>query len=149
MNRKIIPLVISFLFLGIVYAQQTPEELVDQFFNKYQTSGVLVALDQLYATNPWMKSNKDALEKVKSQLADFVKLVGKYYNREFIVKKELGSSYVLLSYLVKYDRQPVRFTFEFYKPQNNWRIYSFAYDDSFDTELEEAAKIYYLKEINP
>ena len=52
---------------------------------------------------------------------------------------------ILKSYLVKYDRQPIRFTFQFYKPNKEWRIHSFKYDGNIDDEIEEAAKLYYFK----
>jgi hypothetical protein len=51
---------------------------------------------------------------------------------------------MLYSYLVKYDRQPLRFIFKFYKPNDKWVLYSYALDDSLDDEIQEAAKLYYL-----
>ncbi|WP_209405780.1 hypothetical protein [Pseudozobellia sp. WGM2] len=49
-----------------------------------------------------------------------------------------------MSYLVKFDRQPIRFTFQFYKPYNQWRTHRFKYDGNVDEEIEESAKVYYL-----
>ena len=140
-------LVMSIL-TSTLYSQDTPEKLIDQFFETYTSSGPREALTELYQTNKWMERNKDDLEKVKSQLEGLVNIVGDYYGKEFILKKELGESFVLISYLVKYDRQPVRFTFEFYKPNDTWRVFSFSYDDNFDDEVEEAAKLYYLKNLH-
>jgi len=125
-------------------AQSTPESLVNKFFDTYLAQGTSAALDQFYATNKWMDRNKDATEKLKSQFANLPALVGDYYGRDLIAKKTLGESFVLISYLVKYDRQPIRFTFELYKPQDSWLAYSFSYDDSFGDELEEAAKVHNL-----
>ncbi len=51
---------------------------------------------------------------------------------------------MLYSYLVKYDRQPLRFIFKFYKLNDKWVLYSYALDDSLDDEIQEAAKLYYL-----
>lgn len=125
---------------------QTPDELVNKFFNEYETKGANIALDNLYSTSEWMNRNQDAIQNLKSQLANMQSLIGKYYGYEPITKKTVGKSFVLSSYLIKYDRQPLRFTFEFYKPNDKWTIFSFSYDEDLDDEVEEAAKAYRLPE---
>ena len=62
-----------------------------------------------------------------------------------IEKKKFAESFELYSYMVKYDRQPIRFIFKFYKPNDEWVLYSYALDDNLDTEIQEAAKLYYLE----
>jgi hypothetical protein len=52
----------------------------------------------------------------------------------------------MITYIVKYDREPLRFTFFFYKPKDVWRVSNFSYDENISDELEEAAKVYRLKE---
>jgi len=72
-------------------------------------------------------------------------LLGKYHGFEKIVRKELGESLVLESYLVKYDRQPLRFTFKFYKPNDKWILFNFQYDEDVDEELSESASVFYIE----
>jgi hypothetical protein len=48
--------------------------------------------------------------------------------------------------MVRYDRQPVRFSILFYKPNNQWGLQNFSYDDNLDEELKESSKAYRLKE---
>ena len=90
--------------------------------------------------------NKDGIENVKTQLTSFLGLVGDYYGYEKSTDKSVGESYKLISYMIKYDRQPVRFTFVFYKPKDKWQVQNFQYDDNLDEELEESGKVYRLKE---
>ncbi|MFY0601404.1 MAG: hypothetical protein JXR03_17145 [Cyclobacteriaceae bacterium] len=147
MNFRILPL--TFLLIAFntfnSVAQDNGQSLIDDFFSDYENKGVEVAVDKLYKTNPWTTRIQDAINNVKTQLSRYnEELVGKYYGHEPIVTKQLGNSYVLHSYLVRFDRQPMRFTFQFYKPDDEWRLYSFAFDDNFDDEIEEAAKMYYL-----
>ena len=71
--------------------------------------------------------------------------MGKYYGKELITTKKFAESFELYSYMIKYDRQPLRFIFKFYKSNNKWVLYSFALDDSLDTEIQEAAKLYNLQ----
>lgn len=127
-------------------AQETPESMIAEFFKTYKEEGSSKALDDLYATNPWTARVQDAIDNIKNQLGRFDEdLVGKYYGYEEIVTKKLGDSYILKSYFLKFDRQFLRLTFQFYKPKDEWRLYSFKFDDSFDDEIEEAAKLYYLE----
>lgn len=120
---------------------QTPEELMDTFFEKYEQNKPLEALDGIYGTTPWLERIKDDVERLKTQFRDLKSLVGEYNGHELLYKKNVKGCFVLATYLIKFDRQPVRFNFEFYKPKDEWILYAFSYDDSFDDDLEEAIKI--------
>ncbi len=149
MNRKIklsTLLIVTFLSTNILKAQTTTGEITTEFFKTYEKSP-LKAVDYVFGTNKWMMDrNKDGIENVKTQLTSFLGLVGDYYGYEKITEKSVGESYKLVSYMIKYDRQPVRFTFIFYKPKDKWQVQNFQYDDSLDDELEESGKVYRLKE---
>jgi hypothetical protein len=137
--------IILFSFTLIGFGQNTPEEIVSNFFTKYQKDGASKALDNLYSNNKWMNRSTDAITKLKQQLGTLNEdYVGKYYGYELIVEKQLSDSFIFMSYLVKFDRQPIRFTFQFYKPENEWRTHSFKYDGNIEAEIEESAKVYYL-----
>lgn len=127
-------------------AQESPEDIIDTFFENYENKGAEYSVEELYKTNPWTTRIEDAVHNVKTQLARFNDdLVGEYYGYEKLVKKQLGESYVLYAYFLKFDRQFLRLTFQFYKPNDKWMLYSFQFDDNFDEEIEEAAKLYYLE----
>ena len=135
-------LAISFISVG----QKSPKEIVSNFFTEYKNDGSSKALDDLYSNNEWISRSTDAITKLKQQVESLNEdYVGKYYGYELIVEKRLSDSFVLMSYLVKFDRQPVRFTFQFYKPDNEWRTHSFKFDGAIDEEIEESAKVYYLE----
>jgi len=144
-NLKSILIIALLFFTYLGTAQTNPKEMAGIFFNDYKKNGASIALDNLYSTNKWMDRATDAITNLKSQLEGLNEAyVGKYYGYELIVEKQLAESYVLLSYLVKYDRQPIRFTFQFYKPNDIWVIYSFQFDGNIDAEIEEAGKLNYL-----
>ncbi|WP_206610010.1 hypothetical protein [Maribellus luteus] len=127
------------------HAQELPDSIINDFFKTYEKEGASKALDDLYATNPWTSRIQDAINNIKNQMERFdEELVGEYYGYEKIVSKKLGDSYVLESYFLKFDRQFLRLTFQFYRPKDKWRLLSFKFDDTFDDEIEEAAKLYYL-----
>ena len=139
------------LFLSIIglcslnmYSQSSPEELINNFFKEYAKTPAQ-AVENIYATNPWNARIRDGIETMKNEVNKYtIDYVGKYYGYELITKKQLSESFILCAYMVKYDRQPMRFTFKLYKPNDKWSLYSFQIDSDLDDELEQAAKLYYL-----
>ncbi len=139
-------LLLVFLSTSTLKAQSTTEEIAERFFKTYAKSP-LKAIDYAFESNKWMVDrNKDGVENIKTQLNSFLGLVGDYYGYEKITEKSVGESYKLVSYMLRYDRQPIRFTFVFYKPKDKWQVQNFQYDDNLDDELEESGKVYRLKE---
>jgi len=111
---------------------------IDAFFKKYKTSPDS-AIDYLFATNSFFTGNQIAPLKAKLDSLQFT--LGKYIGKELISQRSATPSLVVYSYLVKHLNQPIRFTIMFYKPQNDWVLYRFNYDDQMDVELLEAVKI--------
>lgn len=142
--KKLIVFTTLTFFSVITYGQSNPDELITTFFKEYAKSPVK-AVENLYATSVWTSRNKDGIETIKNEIAKLnVDFVGKYYGYEPIIKKQFSESFLLSSYMVKYDRQPLRFTFELYKPNDKWVLFSFKFDTDLDDEIEEAAKLYHL-----
>jgi hypothetical protein len=142
---KKLPLLMLFSCFALTsFAQTTPDELLQRFFTEYRKTPAH-AVDQIYSTNPWASRSRDAVEQMINTVNRYtVDYLGQYYGNELIVKKQLSEGFVLYSYIMKYDRQPIRFIFEFYKPNDKWMLYSMKIDGNIDDELEQAAKIYYL-----
>ena len=123
-------------------AQSTPEEIVVRFFKVFEEKGPNEAVDYVFSTNKWMARNQDGLQNLKNQLGTLINIIGQYYGHDEIISTWIGDRYLLTSYLVRYDRQPLRFTFLLYKPNEKWQIQNFRYDDKLDEELGEAAKLH-------
>ncbi len=143
--KKIVFLAAMVLTVPALYAQEAPEKVIEKFFQDYRKGDPAQALDNLYRHMPWSDRIRDELDKMRSQFTGLQSLVGKYYGYDFVVKKELAGSFSVYSYLARFERQPVRFIFKFYKPQDQWFLYGFSYDDDFSQEIEEAVKVYNLK----
>ncbi|TDY14288.1 hypothetical protein [Meridianimaribacter flavus] len=142
MKRTLI--IIMILASSNLFAQSSPQKLIDTFFETYKKDAGKAVKD-LYATNKWTERIKDDIDKIIGTVNGFTEsYMGKYYGHELITTKKFAESFVLYSYLVKYDRQPIRFIFKFYKPNDDWVLYSYSLDDSLDNEIQEAAKLYYL-----
>lgn len=112
---------------------------IDKFFKTYEKDGTSRAIINIFKTNPLVDSTslRGLIAKIDTTRA----LIGLYVGKELIVQRKASNSLILYSYLVKHQNQPVRFTFMFYKPKNDWEIYRLYFDDQVDNELEESAKI--------
>jgi hypothetical protein len=52
---------------------------------------------------------------------------------------------MVVEYFVPFERQPIRSTFEFYKPGDSWIIYGSSYSDDLDDWVKERAKLKYMQ----
>ena len=113
---------------------------IETFFKKYKANPDS-AIDYIFGTNQLFARNALQINVLKMKMDSLQLSLGKYTGRELISEKSASPSLVVYSYLVKHENQPVRFTFIFYKAQNEWTLYRFNYDDAMDQELFEAVKI--------
>ena len=137
----------KFIFTGIFYfllasscnAQSSAQSIIDKFFSDYEKSGPKESVENVYKTNPWMTKISDDIITVKNKFAAYdEELVGKYFGYVFVDKVETSDCFAIYTYLMKFDRQPLRITFMFYKPDTKWRLFAFQFDDSFDDDFEKA-----------
>ena len=124
---------------------QEPKNMVDSFFLSYEKDGCTEALNNIFLTNSWLlEYSKDEIENLKNSLYSHINLIGKYCGYEIISERSIGNNLKHYSCMVKYERQPLRFSFVFYKANSSWVLYNFKYDDNLIEELEESAKFYYF-----
>jgi len=144
-NMKKIIILATVTFISLTtFGQSKPDDLINNFFKEYAKTPAK-AVEDIYATNHWTSRIKDGIETMKNEVNKYtVDYVGKYYGYELITKKQFSESFILYSYMVKYDRQPMRFIFKLYKPNDKWTLFSFKIDSDLDDEIEQSAKLYYL-----
>lgn len=116
-------------------AQTTPEEITTHFFELYQSQGSDAAVDYVFSTNKWLNNEKTAVETIKAQLKKGIAIVGQYYGYDLIEKKSVTENFVMMSYLLRYDRQPLRFVFILYRPSKTWQIQTMKFDDRLDDDF--------------
>jgi hypothetical protein len=108
---------------------------VEQFFQSLKAGEVDAALENLYASNPWIQGSQDSIQQLKSQLGNLGAMVGQCHDHILLAEKQLANRWVYLNYLVLFDRQPLRFEFQFYRPEETWVIHAFSFDDEIDQDL--------------
>lgn len=144
MRKHLYILSFSSLILGNLYGQNSEKAMLDQFFVIYQEDPV-AALDYIYDFNPWIASQGEAVQSLKDKLNPFIPLAGDYQEAEFIPTGRLRERFSMFIYLAKYDLQPLRFTFEFYKPKDRWMLYAFSFDNNFNEDMKDLLKRDLLK----
>mgnify|MGYP003402978113 CR=1 FL=1 len=138
-------ILLSLTFLTKSQAQTTIKEITDKFFGLYQKDPIK-AVEYAFSTNKWFDRNQDGVANLKTKLKNTIDLCGEYYGYELLSEKSAGQSIRMITFIVKYDRQPIRFSFFLYKPKDIWKVNNFSYDENIDDDLEEATKAYRLKE---
>jgi hypothetical protein len=124
---------------------QTPQEIIDSFFNTYQKNEPVKALEDLYKHAPWLKGKNENIENLKVKFSELKNRDGEYHGYELLNEKNVKNVFVIYTYLVKYENTPLLFTFQFYKPDKDWTVYSFSYDYNFVSDLEKIVKEELLK----
>jgi len=137
-NLLLFSIAMAFCFYSQTVKSQNPEEISEKFFKFYVENGSDPALDYIFSTNKWLNNEKGYVDNVKAALKSGIAILGQYYGYELMEKKTLTESYVILTYMLKYDRQPIKFMFYLYKPKDKWQIQSFGMDDKVGREQEKA-----------
>ncbi|MFN8430290.1 MAG: hypothetical protein U0V04_09945 [Spirosomataceae bacterium] len=114
----------------------TPKSSVDKFFKDIVSIGTDEAITQAFASNKWMAQNQDAIKNLQDQMATLTPdTFGNFYGHEVVKEKKLGESYMMYIVMARFDRQPIRFTFEFYKPSAKWVLHGLAFDVKMEEEF--------------
>jgi hypothetical protein len=148
MKKILLTLCPLLLFICTTKAQaqeQNPADISKKFFEIYAAKP-LDAIDYLFADVKKIKQVSDDITAIKKNLKMTIDQDGANNGYELITEKNVGANLRLQSYMVKYDKQPVRFIFIYYRPKDVWKIYTFQFNTNMDEELTSAAGIDQLKE---
>lgn len=131
----LLSVLISFNSFSADYQQE-----INNFFDLYKKDKIEEAVDSIYGSNEYVTSIPDQIKNVKTQLKALKGLVGELNHLGKLDTYVVGDSFVHVTYLATYDRQPVRYEFQFFKVKSGWRIYSFSFDDDLSEIQKQARK---------
>ena len=139
MKQLFLFLIIFFPVIG--FAQNTPEQLIEKFFQKYVAESPDAAIDYIFSSNKYMDKSVGNIPEIKDRLRKAVSLLDKYYSYEIFSKKILGESFTLIECMVKYERQPIQITFTLYKPENEWHFQNIKFDYNLEDDVKTAPNV--------
>jgi hypothetical protein len=142
--KKLLLLALFGLLALPAYCQLDHTTLVELFFTEYAAIGPEKALEHLYATSPAPQRSRAAFEQQREALRRLTPHdVGAFRGYSRLDSRGLGLYLVSSSYLVRYEQQPVRFTFTFYKGTDRWGLHAFRIDTDLVQELNETLRVNY------
>lgn len=112
-----------------------PEEMVRIFFDIYNNRGGPASIDYIYSNNPLIFEKKDLMGNMKEKLSHLAEMVGKSHGEVLIQDRSFKKTIRVITYLVKHERQPIRFTFIFYRSSDRWITYQFGFDDALTEDV--------------
>jgi hypothetical protein len=140
-NRCLLLITLFSLVIFSLHAQPTSEALVDTFFSYYKSSGINKAIDYVFATNKYMTQSQEVIDNIKLRFNKATPQLGQYCGYDLFIKREAGPSYIFLSYIMRFERQPIQISFILYKPKDKWQIQNLRFDDKIDDELDKLPNV--------
>ncbi|MGM0649164.1 MAG: hypothetical protein ACQES1_01515 [Bacteroidota bacterium] len=129
-------IIILVIFMGLPgFSQKTPEDILEPFFNTFDKNPD-EAIEYIFTTNPYIEQNQDGIDRIKERLNTSRKLLGEYYGEELINLQSVGDSFTKYTYMLKYDRQPVKIEIILYRPDDVWVLYTMQFDDKLTKDFE-------------
>jgi len=114
------------------------EKMVERFFLNYEKQGPKASLKAIISSNKYISAA--VADTVSVKLERLANGLGHYQGYEKVADVKYGESIFLLTYVVKYTQQPLRFKFKFYQPGNGLRLQNFSFESEFLDEIEELIK---------
>ncbi|GIX41049.1 MAG: hypothetical protein KatS3mg129_0782 [Leptospiraceae bacterium] len=122
---------IILIIFPIILKANEPVKIVNTFFELYKERGVEQAIDYLFSNNPILYSKSNSISNLKNTLKNIEKVLGKYHDFSIIFNENYYKSLQIIITYVRYEKQPLRYLFVFYKPDNKWLTFRFEIDTKF------------------
>lgn len=132
-------LLAALLITGNVFSQSEPKDIIKKFFDIYRLQESNEAIDYLFTNSPYAEEIVEGIDDLKRKVKKQISQIGLYYGFDLIGERKAGPNIIMYTYIVRHARQPIVFSFSFYKPNTKWNLHNFKYTNfSFDDFKEES-----------
>jgi len=132
MKLKITLFILLTIFIRGIHAQSNePEKIVKNFFDLYKQNRIEQALDYLFSSNPILYNKSESIKNLKNTFTNIEKVLGGYKDYSISYNQEHFESLKIIITYVRYEKQPLRLLFVFYKPGDKRITYRFEIDTKF------------------
>ncbi len=132
MRRVMVMIVIvtSFIFVGQAWAKD-PDKMVRSFLNRLQADKVSEAYDGLFEGSGIPVLRATDVEAIKRRTSSSLLVYGDVLGYEKIAERAFGTSVVRLVYIMKTEKAPMVWVFNFYKPEEKWFLGNVEFNDQY------------------
>lgn len=125
-------LLLLFLTGQALHSQEIlPEKIIQNFFVLYTERGSDNAIDYLFSNNPAIYSRADSVHSLKKTFQNIEKFIGPYKSYRIAYFQNVEDILQVFIVIVRFEKQPLRYLFVFYKPENKWITYRFEIDTKY------------------
>ena len=139
MNVRLFSLAILIILPFPTFGME-PKQLAEDFIQSLGTDHQDEAMENLFSTNSAAFMQKGRQDKMKLEISQMVRGGGKFSGADLLAEKQLGERMIGLTYLLRFNRSPIRFEFVFYKPDDRWMILKFSTRSGLADEIVEAMR---------
>jgi hypothetical protein len=112
------------------WTEATPEAMAEAGLDLLLQGKYAAMIDKLFESSDRNAFDESKLDLFKRQSLAQLPMYEKILRYELAEKKTFGESTVRLIYIVISEKCPLIFTFHFFRPKDDWTIYSFNFSDS-------------------
>jgi hypothetical protein len=107
-------------------SQRDPKAAAEEFLAGVRDGKIETAYDALMVGSPVLEQPQQYLL-LKGQTQSQMQLFGKALDFEFLKQREVGSSLLILKYILRYEKDAMTWTFVFYRPKDQWVVTALRY----------------------
>ncbi len=101
---------------------------VAKFFNSLKAADYVNAYENFLGDSP-LGEQKEKMSAFISRTQEAFGLYGSLHDYELYDNYPIGSNVIVLTYLTRHQRQPLRWRFIFYRPEKTWILTNMGFDD--------------------
>jgi hypothetical protein len=112
-------------------AEPPPPEIavpIAKFFNTLKSGDYSNAYETFLAGSA-LGEQKEKMSVFISKTQDAFGIYGTLYDYELYDNQSIGANVLVLTYLTRHQRQPLRWRFIFYRAQSTWTVTNLGFDD--------------------
>lgn len=122
--------------IGALGAEPIQESIPREFFALLEKQKQDEAFLLLRWSSSHMFEDTTNLERAKKQFIEHTRSLGKLHGCEKLSHRKLRNRYEIAQYFCLYERTPIRVQFDFYRPNEDWKLTGFRFDAKIDDLIE-------------
>ncbi len=131
MTKRLIFAMLYF-FCSIAWAGDNYGPVPELFFNEFSKRNFAESIDVLLSNQDVKVSPGATDQQLRQNFTSTVNTLGDFEYKELVYKKEVGTRFVILKYIIGMAKKPIMFRLSLYKPQDRWLVKGFNFDSDFE-----------------